>query len=168
MSARRSLTRVLPCATVLRIMDQNPEPRIRRAHSGDELEVARFTEAFDGDVDLHETRRMLSDDRHVLLLAYLGLHPAGFVSCVEVLHPDKRPELFLNEIGVIEDARRRGVARALVREALRVARDWGCSSLWVLTNEENHAAVRLYASTGGRWDGRPQAMFEYDLDGPAS
>jgi hypothetical protein len=83
--------------------------RVKRATEADEAEVARFEEAFDHGVLLDETRRFLSDDRHHLVLGYVDGRPAGFVSAVEVFHPDKRSELFLNEIGVVEGERRRGL-----------------------------------------------------------
>jgi hypothetical protein len=33
----------------------------------------------------------------------------------------------------------------------------------VLTDEQNPPAMALYASTGGRWDGDRQVMFDFDL-----
>jgi hypothetical protein len=36
-------------------------------------------------------------------------------------------------------------------------------SIWVLTNEDNTAAMGLYRSTGGLWNGDVQVMFEYDI-----
>jgi len=146
-------------------MRSGTEVRVRRATSGDDSEVARFETAFDYNVLPDETRRFLLDERHHLLLGYIDGRPAGFVSAVEVFHADKRPELFLNEIGVVEDARRRGVARALIEELKRLGRERGCAAMWVLTDEDNEAAMGLYRTTGGRWDGTPQVMFEYDLEG---
>ena len=108
---------------------------------GDDSEVVRFEEAFDDAVFPKETSRFLADDRHVLLLGYLDDRPAGFVSAVEVFHPDKQAELFLNEIGVIERHRRHGVAHALIEELRRLGRERGCAAIWVLTDEENGAAM---------------------------
>jgi ribosomal protein S18 acetylase RimI-like enzyme len=136
---------------------------VRRASAGDEREVARFEATFDYDVLVDETRRFLADERHHLLLGYVDDRPAGFVSAVEVFHPDKRPELFLNEIGVVDEARRRGVARALIEELKRLGRERGCGTMWVLTDEDNVAAMALYRTTGGRLDGTPHVMFEYEL-----
>ena len=146
-------------------MSEGARVRVRRATRSDEDEVARFEEAFDYDVLPDETRRFLLDERHHLLLGYVDDRPAGFVSAVEVFHPDKRPELFLNEIGVVEDARRRGVARALIEELKRLGRERGCAVMWVLTDEDNEAAMGLYRTSGGRLDHPPHVMFEYDLDG---
>jgi ribosomal protein S18 acetylase RimI-like enzyme len=144
-------------------MREEVEVRIRRAHPGDDEEVARFEEAFDYAVLSEETRRFLIDERHHLVLGYIHDRPAGFVSAVEVFHPDKRSELFLNEIAVVKAARRRGVGRALIEELKRVGRERGCASVWVLTDEGNGAAMSMYRSTGGRWDGDAHVMFEYDL-----
>jgi ribosomal protein S18 acetylase RimI-like enzyme len=138
---------------------------VRRARLGDEAEVARFRPAFDFDVLEDETRRFLADKRHYLLLGYVDEAPAGFLSAVEVFHPDKRPELFLNEIAVIPEMRRRGVGRALIDELGRLGRERGCVNIWVLTDEANTPAMRMYASAGGRWDGSYSVMFEYDLLG---
>jgi ribosomal protein S18 acetylase RimI-like enzyme len=136
---------------------------VRRARRGEEAEVARFGPAFDFDVLEDETKRFLADERHHLLLGYVDDTPAGFLSAVEVFHPDKRPELFLNEIAVIPEMRRRGVGRALIEELARLGRERGCVSIWVLTDEANTPAMRMYEAAGGRWEGSYQVMFEYDL-----
>ena len=65
----------------------------------------------------------------------------------------------------MEDARRRGVARVLIEELKRLGRERGCAVIWVLTDEDNEAAMGLYRTTSGRSDGAPQVMFEYDLEG---
>jgi ribosomal protein S18 acetylase RimI-like enzyme len=146
-------------------MPQGAGVRVRRAIRSDADEVARFQAAFDDDVLPDETRRFLLDERHHLLLGYIDDRPAGFVSAVEVFHPDKRAELFLNEIGVVEGARRRGMARALVEELKRLGRELGCAVVWVLTDDDNEAAMGLYRTTGGRADRTRHVMFEYPLDG---
>ena len=138
--------------------------RVREARPGDVDEVVRFQDAFDYNVLSEETTRFLDDQRHHLLLGYVDDQPAGFVSAVEVFHPDKRSELFLNEVAVVERARRRGVARALIDELKRLGRDRGCAVMWVLTDEANAPAMSLYRSTGGVWNGDVHVMFEFNLD----
>ncbi|MEA2520952.1 MAG: hypothetical protein QOI81_598 [Actinomycetota bacterium] len=137
---------------------------VRRAGAGDEAEVDRFGEMFDHEVRRDETRRFLADERHHLLLGYLDDRPAGFLSAVEVFHPDKRAELFLNEIAVLEEAQRHGVARALIEELRHIGQERGCLTIWVLTDEDNGPAMALYRTTGGRWNGNRHVMFEYHLD----
>jgi ribosomal protein S18 acetylase RimI-like enzyme len=73
----------------------------------------------------------------------------GFVTGVEMTHPDKGTEMFLYELGVDPAARNRGVGRSLVAALADVARDRGCYGMWVLTDDGNPAALRAYAAAGG-------------------
>ena len=68
------------------------------------------------------TAAFLADERHHLLVAYDGPRPVGFVSGVEVTHPDKGTEMFLYELAVDEPYRRRGIGRDLVEQLATVAR----------------------------------------------
>ncbi len=140
---------------------------VRRLEARDADEVLRFAEAFDDPVDRAATDRFLGDPRHHLVVAYVDGDPAGFASAVEILHPDKvQPELFLNELSVTEGSRRRGAGRALLEEVKLLGRALGCTAIWVLTDEGNPTAMRLYSQTGGSWDGDRHVMFEYDLGRP--
>ncbi len=139
------------------------EIRIRRLRPGDEAELARFEAAFDGPLDPEATAAFLRADRHHLIVSYVEGEPAGFVSATEILHPDKTPELFLNELAVVESLRRKGAASAMLEELARLGRELGCTAIWVLTDEENAAAMATYAKAGATWDGRRSVMFELDL-----
>ena len=123
-------------------------------------ELERYVDAFDNPLDAASTERLLAEEGHHLLLAYLDDEPAGFVSAVEVFHPDKPMELFLNELSVVERARRHGVAMALLDALKQLAVDRGASLIWVLTDEANEAAMATYRRAGGTWDGQPTVMFE--------
>ena len=139
---------------------------IREATRSDIAEVSRFRDAFDSEVVAAWTAAFLDDPGHHLILAYVDGEPAGFVSATEVLHPDKPPQLFLNEIGVAAPHQRRGAATALIEALKVIGRKRGCTSMWVLTDEGNAAAMALYRMTGGSWDGAQTVMFEYELERP--
>jgi [ribosomal protein S18]-alanine N-acetyltransferase len=136
---------------------------VKRLSAGDEAEVARFDEAFDRAVDPGLTARYLADERHHLLVAYVDGEPAGIVSATEIFHPDKPTELLLSELDVVPAMRHRGAATALLAELKLVARERGCVSIWVLTSEDNEAAVATYRGAGGEWDGANSVMFEIPL-----
>jgi GNAT superfamily N-acetyltransferase len=74
--------------------------------------------------------------------------PAGFVTGVEIAHPDKGVEMLLYELGVDEAFRRRGIGSALVEALKALARDVGCSGMWVPVERGDDVATALYRSTG--------------------
>jgi len=118
---------------------------------GDEELVLAAAELFDNPPLLDATALFLARDGHHLLMAFDDSDRAvGFVSGVETTHPDKGTEMFLYELAVAEDARNRGVGRALVAALADVAGERGCYGMWVLTDDDNPAAVRAYEAAGGR------------------
>ena len=121
--------------------------RIERAASADA--VAAVQPLFDRELRPEAVERFLADPTHHLLAAYSGEVAAGFVSGVEMTHPDKGTEMFLYELAVEEASRNRGIGRALVRALADLARERGCYGMWVLTDDGNPAALRTYAAAGG-------------------
>jgi ribosomal protein S18 acetylase RimI-like enzyme len=136
--------------------------RIERLGPDDVDRVAAAEALFDDAIDAQTSRSFLADDRHHLLVAYEGDAPAGFVSGVELLHPDKpRPEMFLYELGVDEAFRGRGIGRALVEALRELAWERGCHAMWVLTDEANQAATATYQAAGGSRESE-SVMFVWD------
>ena len=70
--------------------------------------------------------------------------------------------LFVYEVGVEPDARRRGVATELLRELERIARARGIRNGFVLTNESNEAAMGLYRSLGGVRPSSDDVLFDFE------
>jgi len=122
---------------------------LRSLGPGDNAEVMAASHLFDGMAEPQATARFLSDPDHHLLVAYEDSRPVGFVSGVEMTHPDKGTEMFLYELAVHEDYQRRGVGTALVNRLAQVARSRGCYGMWVVTEESNEAATATYGGTGG-------------------
>jgi [ribosomal protein S18]-alanine N-acetyltransferase len=123
---------------------------VRRLGPGDAGAVAAASHLFDGPARDEATRRFLADAGHHLLVAYDGERPVGFVSGVELTHPDKGTEMFLYELAVDEPFRRRGIGRALVAELGTLAQERGCYGMFVLTAHDNDAALAAYQTTGAR------------------
>ncbi len=121
---------------------------IRALGPGEVEDVMGAAHLFDGSPDDAASRRFLDEDGHHLLIAYVEDHPAGFVSGVEITHPDKGTEMFLYELGVDERFRRRGIGRALVEQLREVARQSGCYGMWVVTDEQNREALATYGRSG--------------------
>lgn len=104
----------------------------------------------------------LARDGHHLLLASVEGVPAGFATGIETIHPDKGTELLLYELGVDAGFRRRGIGRRLVEAMLELARERGCSGMWVPIESDDAAAVATYRSAGAA-DPVPAATMSWDL-----
>ena len=116
---------------------------------GDGELVTVAAHLFDGPPIREATRHFLAMDGHHLLIAYEGDHAAGYVSGVEMTHPDKGTEMFLHELAVETTFQRRGIGRALVERLRALARERGCYGMWVLTDAENAGARSVYEHSGG-------------------
>ncbi|MFF5895895.1 GNAT family N-acetyltransferase [Streptomyces argenteolus] len=134
--------------------------RIRPATSTAELLAAAHL--YDTSPRPEWAARFLAADGHLMLIAHSGDTPVGFVSGIEMLHPDKGTEMCLYELSVDERYRRRGVGRALTEALAAEARERGCYGLWVGTERDNEAALATYRSAGAADDG-VFAMLAWDL-----
>jgi ribosomal protein S18 acetylase RimI-like enzyme len=103
----------------------------------------------------------LADDRHDLLAAYHNHEPVGYLFGYLLRRFDGRPPtMFIYEVGVAEQHRRRGIGRVLVEEIKRLAPADGCRNMFVLTGRGNEAAMALYRAAGGReGDADPSVSF---------
>lgn len=123
-------------------------------------------DVFDDPVDPRWSTEFLADPRHHLAVAIDqadGGWVVGMASAVHYVHPDKPPELWINEVGVSPSHQGRGIATRLLRALLDHARTLGCVQAWVLTERDNTVAQRLYAGAGGAVaDSRP-VMYEFDI-----
>ena len=98
------------------------------------------------------------DDRSVHVFAALEQGElAGFAYCHVLPRLDGTENVFLYELEVDGRFRGRGLGRALVEEALRLARP---RRLFVLAGEDNAPAQALYRAAGGA-DER-QLIFRFD------
>lgn len=59
-------------------------------------------------------------------------------------------EAYLAELYVVPSQRGRGYGRALITEAMRVAREHGADYAFVVTSEDDRLAQRLYEASGFR------------------
>lgn len=121
-------------------------------------------DVFDGAVSSVLASEFLRDPRHHITVAIDDGIVIGFASAVHYVHPDKPPELWINEVGVAESHRRQGVARQLLRLLFDLARSLGCLHAWVLTDRGNSSAIKLYSSLPGAASPKESLMFEFDLD----
>lgn len=129
---------------------------VRRAATVAEILAAE--ELFDEPVRPEWARRFIAEPGHHLLLGYLDGRPVGMIVGMEQVHPDKAPEMFLDELGVDPAYQRRGVGRALTGALAELARERGCEGMWVLFDRDNAAARATYRSAGAGDEEKPMLL----------
>lgn len=125
-------------------------------------------DVFDNPVDENFAREFLDDPRHHIVVAISEGVIVGFASAVHYIHPDKPPELWINEVGVASSHQGQGIGKAIMKEMLRLGSELGCKNAWVLTDRGNEPANRLYKSAGGKVGEEDTVMYEFGLDPDAS
>jgi aminoglycoside 6'-N-acetyltransferase I len=123
---------------------------IRLLGTGDVTALGRVApDVFDGPVDERWSAEFAADARHHLAIALDGGCVVGMASAVHYVHPDKGPDLWVNEVAVAATHQGQGVGRRLLDALLEHGRTLGCREAWVLTDETNAVARRLYSHVGG-------------------
>jgi aminoglycoside 6'-N-acetyltransferase I len=135
---RRRLCNESPLSIEIRLLLPGDAPLLRNAAAGVfDHAVGEWSEEF------------LADPRHHLAVAIDNGRIVGMASGVHYVHPDKAPELWVNEVGVSPSHRGRGLGRRILAALLAHGRTLGCGEAWLLTDPENTAARRMYAAAGG-------------------
>ena len=104
---------------------------------------------FDNPIDPELTAEFLADQRHHIAVAIDDGLVVGFASAIHYIHPDKPPELWVNEVAIAPTYRRRGLGRAVLKALFDLSRALHCRAAWVITDRSNRAAMALYLSAGG-------------------
>lgn len=142
--------------------DGKVTPRIVKIGQGDAAPVLEAAHLFDNPPVSRLVDEFLRRDGHHLLIAYVEGEPAGFVTGVEVTHPDKAVEMLIYELGVAAEHRRRGIGRALVESMRELARDMGCRGMWVALEPDDEPATATYRAAGAG-PIEPAAIMSWDL-----
>ena len=137
---------------------------IRILGPGDEAVLSRVApDVFDNAINDALTVEFLHDARHHIAVAIEDDVAVGFASALHYIHPDKPPELWINEVSVAPTHRKHGVGKQLLHALFGVGREHGCSAAWVLTDRLNAPAMRLYTSVGGVENPDDIVMYEFDI-----
>ena len=133
-----------------------PEPKVRLAGPGEEAEVASLIAGFrdfyeEAEPDDEQIARMVAEllaDRGTEFL--LVGEPAVGVAQLRFRRSvwTGAEDAWLEDLFVVEDARRGGAGGALVQACVDRARARGCKRIQLDANERNEAALALYESLG--------------------
>lgn len=100
---------------------------------------------------LDDLRAFLGDPSSILVVAEVDGRPAGQIFGYLLKRWDSQgPMLFVYSIDVAEPYRRRGIARRLFEKAREIGRAAGSCRTFLVTQEDNAAAMATYEALGGR------------------
>jgi ribosomal protein S18 acetylase RimI-like enzyme len=119
---------------------------------------------FDHEINAQWTAEFFADSRHHLAVALEEQVVVGMASGVHYVHPDKPPELFVNEVGVAPTHQNRGIGRQVLQTLLRHGHSLGCKEAWLGTELSNTAARRMYAAAGGEEEAEAMVIVWFNLD----
>jgi L-amino acid N-acyltransferase YncA len=136
-------------AIEIRLLGPSDAPVLERVAAG----------VFDHGVHPAWCAEFFADARHHLVVARDSGVVVGMASGVHYVNPDKAPQLFINEVGVALTHREQGLGRRMLARLVERATELGCTEAWVLTDSENAAANRLYASAGAVVPAEPCVMY---------
>jgi len=133
---------------------------IKRLHRGDEELAQEIVKQFWPQGQLND--EFLSKEPNYLLAAYVDNALAGFAYAYELDRIEQeRPMMFFYSIDVLSEYQKQGIGKRLIEELKRICADRNVCKMYVLTDEENEAAMNLYQSTGGERVYPDNVLFVY-------
>lgn len=98
-------------------------------------------------------RDLLGKEHFIVLAALAGDTVVGGMAAYELQKfEQERKELYIYDLAVSAEHRRKGIATNLIRELQRVAQERGTYVIFVQADQEDTPAIRLYESLGTRED----------------
>jgi aminoglycoside 3-N-acetyltransferase I len=92
---------------------------------------------------------ILSNPDVILLSAMAGERIVGGLGAYRMPKFEQaRSEIYIYDLAVAEDMRRIGIARALIEELRRIARETDCWMIFVQSDPEDEPALALYRKLG--------------------
>ncbi|MCM1988886.1 GNAT family N-acetyltransferase [Oceanirhabdus seepicola] len=136
---------------------------INRVRKGEERLIKELFEKA-GDKFFKVNEEFFYSDKNILLVADNGTTTCGFLYAyiLEKLN-DEKADMYLHSIDVFQEFKKKGIGMALIEELKNVAASNGCSEIFLITNNSNTAAMRLYEKSGGIRENNDDVMFDFLL-----
>lgn len=122
-------------------------------------------DVFDHDIDPARLAAYLAEPGHLMTIAVADGRVIGQCQAAIHRHVDKPTELYIDNLGVAEAFKRRGVASRLVQAMFAWGLELGCEEAWVATEPDNAEGRGFYEAGGAA--PTPIMMYEYELSSEA-
>ena len=107
--------------------------------------------------------RLLDDGKFIALTAWIDGRMVGALAGYELVKFEaERSEIYIYDLAVREEHRRRGVATALIEALKPIGRDKGAWAIFVQADPPDEPAVALYEKLGTREE---VLHFDIEVDG---
>ncbi|HEY0630396.1 MAG TPA: GNAT family N-acetyltransferase [Sphingomicrobium sp.] len=104
-------------------------------------------------------RKLLADPKFIPLVARIGDEMVGAIAAYELVKFEaERSEIYIYDLAVREQHRRRGVATALIEALQPIAREKGAWVIYVQADPPDAPAVALYDKLGTR-----EEVYHFDI-----
>ena len=136
---------------------------IRRLMPGDESVALRVAALFKSAASpSSRPSRFLANGANYLIVAEVASELAGFVIAYRLDRLDRDAgQLFVYEVGVLPQFQRRGIGTQLMRGIRHLVAAEGLMEAFVLTDQANVGAQRLYGGTGATIEEDQSMLFVY-------
>lgn len=119
-------------------------------------------DVFDGPILPKQLSSFLADPKQHIVIARDGDMICGMCSGMHHHHPDKHPDMWINELSVAAPWRRKGLATRLITALCAHARTLHCREIWVVADPTDRAEG-FYTSLGWTRTGTRLSMFSQTL-----
>jgi ribosomal protein S18 acetylase RimI-like enzyme len=104
----------------------------------------------------------LRNDLDYVIACIDGNEVVGFLLAYELPRFDKSSMMYVHEVNVLPEYRRRGIGNRLINEITRICEERGLCKMFLITNKSNVPACRLYEATGARAVDDDSVIYCYD------
>ncbi len=102
---------------------------------------------------------LLGKDNFIALVALDDSKVVGGLTAYELEKPEQdRSEIYIYDLAVLEAHRRKGIARGLISELKKIAKDRGVYIIFVQADPGDNPAIKLYESLGKR-----EEVYHFDI-----
>ncbi len=119
-----------------------------------------------GNVPQTHLQDLLSDGRNMVIAAFAGDAPVGFMVAYRFSGLAGKTLVYLYDIEVEPGYRRQGIGQSLVMALIDICRDQRVDQIWVGSSLSNRAACALWKATGATRVSDQYVEFTYDLRAP--
>jgi ribosomal protein S18 acetylase RimI-like enzyme len=124
---------------------------IKRLTREDGLLMKQIVEKFKSvNTDINRIDAFLRNDLDYVVACIEDNVVVGFLLAYELQRFDKNNMMYVHEVDVVPEYRRRGIGRQMIEEVIRICEECGVYKLFLITNKSNVPACRLYEVTGGK------------------